>query len=96
VAGIVVQLSFLSRPVCLPVLARLWQARHTGKIAQAREELAELIAARYPDRTTAPSEGHRPSGKHGHEPELHLSDTPGQDKQSHNPVTGDTAVTSDL
>ena len=49
VAGIVVQLPFLSRPVCLPVLARLWRPRHTGKIAYARE-LAELIAARYPDR----------------------------------------------
>jgi DDE superfamily endonuclease len=50
VAGIVVQLPFLSRPVCLPVPARLWRPRHTGKIAHARE-LAELIAARYPDRT---------------------------------------------
>ena len=50
VAGIVVQLSFLRRPVCLPVLARLWRPRHTGKIAHARE-LAELIAARYPART---------------------------------------------
>ena len=50
VAGIVVQLPFLSRPVCLPVLARLWRPRHTGKIAHARE-LAELLAARYPDRT---------------------------------------------
>jgi hypothetical protein len=50
VAGIVVQLSFLSRPVCLPVLARLWRPRHTGKIAHARQ-LAELIAARYPART---------------------------------------------
>src|SRR4029453_9734430 len=50
VAGIVVQLSFLSRPVRLPVLARLWRSRHTGKIAHARV-LAELIAARYPDRT---------------------------------------------
>jgi hypothetical protein len=49
VAGIVVQLPFLSRPVCLPVLARLWRPRHAGKIAHARE-LAELIAARYPDR----------------------------------------------
>ena len=49
VAGIVVPLSFLSRPVCLPVLARLWRPRHTGKIAHARQ-LAELIAARYPDR----------------------------------------------
>jgi hypothetical protein len=47
--GIVVQLSFLSRPVCLPVLARLWRPRHTGKIAHARQ-LAELIATRYPDR----------------------------------------------
>ena len=49
VAGVVVQLPFLSRPVCLPVLARLWRPRHTGKIAHARE-LAELIAARYPHR----------------------------------------------
>jgi hypothetical protein len=49
VAGIVVQLPFLSRPVCLPVLARLWRPRHTGKIAHARE-LAESITARYPDR----------------------------------------------
>ena len=49
VAGIVVQLPFLSRPVCLPVLARLWRPRHTGKIAHARA-LAELLAARYPDR----------------------------------------------
>jgi hypothetical protein len=50
VAGIIVQLPFLSRPVCLPVLARLWRPRHTGKIAHARQ-LAELIAARYPNRT---------------------------------------------
>ena len=49
VASIVVQLPFLSRPVCLPVLVRLWRPRHTGKIAHARV-LAELIAARYPDR----------------------------------------------
>jgi hypothetical protein len=49
VAGIIVHLPFLARPVCLPVLARLWRPRHTGKIAQARE-LAELIATRYPDR----------------------------------------------
>jgi hypothetical protein len=49
VAGIVVELPFLSRPVCLPVLARLWRPRRTGKIAYARE-MAELIAARYPDR----------------------------------------------
>jgi hypothetical protein len=49
VAGVVVQLRFLSRPVCLPVLARLWRPRRTGKLAYARE-MAELIAARHPDR----------------------------------------------
>ena len=48
-AGAVVQLSFLPRPVYLPVLARLWRPRHTRKMAHGRE-LAELIAARYPDR----------------------------------------------
>ena len=45
--NIIVQLSFLSRPVCLPVLARLWRPRHTGKIAHARQ-LAELIAPATP------------------------------------------------
>ena len=60
----------------------------TSSFSTHARQLAELIAARYPDRTTAPSEGHRPSGKYGREPELHLSDTPGQDEQSHNPVTG--------
>jgi len=50
IAGIVVDLPFSSRPVCLPILARLWRPRRTGKIAHARE-LAELIAARYPNRT---------------------------------------------
>jgi hypothetical protein len=49
VAGIVAELPFLSRPVCLPVLARLWRPRHTGKIAFARE-MVEAVAARYPDR----------------------------------------------
>ena len=50
IAGILVRLPFCAHPVCLPVLARLWRPRQTGKIAHARE-LAELIAARYPDRT---------------------------------------------
>jgi hypothetical protein len=50
VAGIVVQLPFLTRPVCLPVLARLWRPRQTGKIAFARQ-MVEAIAARHPDRT---------------------------------------------
>lgn len=50
IAGIVVDLPFCSRQVCLPVLARLWRPRRTGKIAYARE-LAELIATRYRHRT---------------------------------------------
>jgi hypothetical protein len=49
VAGIVVELPFLARPVCLPVLARLWRPRRTSKIAFARE-MVEAIAARHPDR----------------------------------------------
>jgi len=44
-----VELPFLTRPVCLPVLARLWRPRHTGKIAFARE-MVEAVAARHPDR----------------------------------------------
>ena len=49
VAGIVVQLPFLTRPVCLPVLARLWHPRRTGKLAHARM-MVELVAGRHPDR----------------------------------------------
>jgi DDE superfamily endonuclease len=50
VTGIVVELPFLCRPVCLPVLARLWFPKGTGKIAHARA-MVERIATRYPDRT---------------------------------------------
>jgi hypothetical protein len=49
VAGIVAELPFLTRPVCLPVLARLWRPCRTGKIAFARE-MVETVAARHPDR----------------------------------------------
>jgi hypothetical protein len=49
VAGILVQLPFLTRPVCLPVLARLGHPRRTGKIAFARQ-MVEAIAGRHPDR----------------------------------------------
>ncbi|TDT98208.1 DDE superfamily endonuclease [Streptomyces sp. 846.5] len=50
VAGIIVTLPFLTRPVCLPILARLWRPRRTGKIALARE-MTELLATHFPDRT---------------------------------------------
>jgi hypothetical protein len=36
IAGIAVDLPFCSRPVCLPVLARLWRPRRTGKNAPYR------------------------------------------------------------
>jgi hypothetical protein len=49
VVGVVVVLPFLTRPACLPVLARLWHPRRTGKLAHARS-MVELIAARHPDR----------------------------------------------
>ncbi|MFC5828455.1 transposase [Nonomuraea insulae] len=49
IAGIIVQLPFLSRPLCLPVLARLWRPGHTGKIAFA-QEMVEAIATRHPTR----------------------------------------------
>ncbi|TDD53539.1 hypothetical protein E1286_07250 [Nonomuraea terrae] len=54
IAGIIVQLPFLSRPLCLPVLARLWRPGRTGKIAFARE-MVEAIAARYPPGWCTPS-----------------------------------------
>jgi hypothetical protein len=47
------------RPVCLPVLARLWRPRRTGKIAFARE-MVEVIAARHPDRLSAKHERFSP------------------------------------
>ncbi|WP_238545557.1 transposase [Streptomyces milbemycinicus] len=63
IAGTVVTVPFLTRPVCLPVLARLWRPRHTAKIALARE-MTELLAAHFPDRTLhtvgVPGDTHRP------------------------------------
>ncbi len=65
VAGIVVRLAFMDRPICLPVLFRLWRPRRPdyaktnqpdprrpGKVCLARE-LAELIAERFPQRRIA-------------------------------------------
>lgn len=49
VAGIVVQLPFGSRPICLPVLARLWRKGDPAK-AQIARELTELITAACPGR----------------------------------------------
>lgn len=54
VLGIVVQLRFMERPVCLPILFRLW---HPGdaertKVLLARE-LAQILAKRFPERKIA-------------------------------------------
>src|SRR5436190_2635149 len=49
VAGIVVTLPMCDRPVCLPVLARLWRPKGTPKTVLACQMIA-AIAARVPDR----------------------------------------------
>jgi SRSO17 transposase len=61
VAGIIIQPAFLARPVCLPVLFRLWQPKRKhfgpndrdperpGKTELARE-IVDLLAARLPGR----------------------------------------------
>jgi hypothetical protein len=50
VAGIVVVMPFCDRPVCLPVLARLWRPKDTSKAVLACQMLS-AIAARLPERT---------------------------------------------
>ena len=50
VAGVVVKLSFLTRPVCLPVLFRLWRPRQGPSQVELARELAGVIAGRYPRR----------------------------------------------
>jgi hypothetical protein len=50
VAGIVVRLPFVERPVCLPVLARLWRPKGTSKAVLACQMLS-AIAGRLPTRT---------------------------------------------
>lgn len=49
VAGIVIDLPFCDRPVCLPILARLWTPRQATKTVLAAQMLA-LIAAALPGR----------------------------------------------
>lgn len=50
VLGVIVDLPLLRRPVCLPLLARLWFPKGTRKIAHARA-MVERVATRYPDRS---------------------------------------------
>jgi DDE superfamily endonuclease len=52
VVGVLARLPFVAhRPVCLPVLARLWQPRQPGRSRlDLACELVGLLASRYPDR----------------------------------------------
>jgi hypothetical protein len=50
VAGIVVKLPFCSRPVCLPVLFRLWRGKGTASHVALAAELLVLLVAAFPDR----------------------------------------------
>lgn len=51
VAGIVVSLPFLERPICLPVLFRLWRPGDGPTQVALAAGLAGLIAAAHPDRS---------------------------------------------
>jgi hypothetical protein len=48
--GIIVRPSFLSRPVCLPVLCRRWQGKGTASTVELAAHMITAIAARVPDR----------------------------------------------
>ena len=50
VAGVLVELPFLGRPVCLPVLFRLWRPRQGPTQVELAAELVRLVALRYPKR----------------------------------------------
>jgi DDE superfamily endonuclease len=49
IAGLVVTLPFMARPVCLPVLFRLWRPKGVTKLVLARQ-LIDALAGCYPDR----------------------------------------------
>jgi hypothetical protein len=50
VVGVIVRLSFLSRPVCLPVLCRRWQGKGTASTVEIAAQMITTIAARVPGR----------------------------------------------
>ena len=50
IAGIVVRLPFCPRPVCLPVLFRLWAGKGTASPVQLAADLLKLLAAEFGDR----------------------------------------------
>jgi hypothetical protein len=50
VVGIIVQVPFLSRPICLPVLCRRWQGKGTASTVELAAQMITIIAARVPHR----------------------------------------------
>jgi len=50
IAGLVVTLPMMARPVCLPILFRLWRPKGVTKLVLARQ-LIDALADRYPDRS---------------------------------------------
>lgn len=51
IVGLVVQLSFLPRPVCLPVLFRLWAGKGSASHVELARTLIGLLARAFPERT---------------------------------------------
>jgi len=50
VVGVIVRPSFLSRPLCLPVLCRRWQGKGTASTVELAAYMITVIAARTPGR----------------------------------------------
>jgi len=50
VVGVVVRVSFMSRPLCLPVLCRRWQGKGTASTVELAAQLIATIAERVPHR----------------------------------------------
>ena len=48
--GVIVRPSFLSRPLCLPVLCRRWQGKGTASTVELAAQMITTIAARVPHR----------------------------------------------
>ena len=59
IVGIVVTLPFCTRPVCLPVLLRLWRGNGTASPVTLAGEMISLLAQAFPDRRRARSRGRR-------------------------------------
>ena len=50
VVGVIVRVSFLSRPLCLPVLCRRWRGKGTASTVELAAHMITTIAARVPGR----------------------------------------------